>query len=71
MTRDSGSALCLRPVYGAQPEGAQSGGVSRIAIISYHPGDRCPGCSHRNWHIGRIMAECAFCETALPLAEAA
>ena len=27
----------------------------------------CPACGHSQWHIGRSTAECAFCETALPL----
>ncbi|MCB2014181.1 MAG: hypothetical protein R3E11_03230 [Sphingobium sp.] len=27
----------------------------------------CPGCGHSNWRIGRVTAECAFCDTALPL----
>ena len=30
--------------------------------------NRCPGCGKSNWHVGRISAECAHCETALPLA---
>lgn len=30
----------------------------------------CPGCGRTHWLIGRISAECAFCATALPLAEA-
>ncbi len=29
--------------------------------------NRCPGCGHTHWIIGRIMAECAFCATALPM----
>lgn len=29
----------------------------------------CPGCSRSNWIVGRILAECAFCTTALPLNE--
>ena len=29
--------------------------------------NHCPGCGRSHWHIGRIMAECAFCATALPL----
>lgn len=39
----------------------------------YHPGDvnRCPGCGHSHWHVGRSSAQCAFCQTALPLALAA
>lgn len=35
----------------------------------YHDGEpnRCPGCGRRQWFVGRVTAECAFCETALPL----
>jgi hypothetical protein len=38
--------------------------------IAYHPGEqnRCPGCGHSNWHIGRVTAQCGFCGTALALA---
>ena len=38
--------------------------------IMYHPGEqnRCPGCGHSNWHVGRVTAQCAFCGTALALA---
>ena len=32
--------------------------------------NHCPGCGRSHWLIGRITAECAFCSTALPLAEA-
>ena len=28
--------------------------------------NRCPGCGRSHWHVGRLLAECAFCETALP-----
>lgn len=30
----------------------------------------CPACSRSHWYVGRITAECAFCGSALPLAEA-
>lgn len=30
--------------------------------------NHCPGCGHSAWHIGRVSAECAHCETAIPLA---
>ena len=33
--------------------------------------NNCPACGHAQWHVGRSTAECAFCETALPLAAAA
>lgn len=29
--------------------------------------NHCPGCGRTHWHIGRVLAQCAFCETALPL----
>ena len=32
-----------------------------------HETNHCPGCGRSHWHIGRMMAECAFCATALPL----
>lgn len=31
--------------------------------------NRCPACGRTHWLIGRVTAECAFCATALPLAE--
>ncbi len=32
--------------------------------------NHCPGCGHTHWYVGRTMAECAFCTTALPLESA-
>jgi hypothetical protein len=32
--------------------------------------NHCPGCGKQHWLVGRLMAECAFCETALPLERA-
>ena len=29
----------------------------------------CPGCGRSHWLVGRSTAECAFCATALPIAE--
>jgi hypothetical protein len=31
--------------------------------------NHCPGCGRVHWHIGRMLAECAFCSTAMPLEE--
>lgn len=31
--------------------------------------NRCPGCGRSHWYVGRTTAECAFCETALPISE--
>lgn len=42
-----------------------------VKLCGYRPayttGCRCPGCSRGHWYIGRNSAECAFCETVLPL----
>ena len=35
-----------------------------------HETNHCPGCGRTHWLVGRTMAECAFCETALPLESA-
>lgn len=37
--------------------------------IAYRNGEtnHCPGCGRSHWYVGRTLAECAFCETALPL----
>ena len=29
----------------------------------------CPGCGRTHWYVGRTLAECGFCATALPLSE--
>ena len=31
--------------------------------------NHCPGCGRSQWYVGRIVAECRFCGTAVPLAE--
>jgi hypothetical protein len=32
-----------------------------------HEVNHCPGCGRSHWLVGRALAECAFCATALPL----
>ena len=39
-------------------------------VYREHETNYCPGCGRTHWYIGRSSAECAFCATALPLAEA-
>lgn len=39
-------------------------------VYREHEINHCPGCGRTHWLIGRMSAECAFCSTALPLAEA-
>ena len=49
---------------------------SNLAERGYRPlfrpqySNACPGCGHSNWYVGRVSAECAFCATAMPIAEA-
>lgn len=42
---------------------------TRDMIAVYRPGGvmHCPDCGQSQWLIGRVMAECACCEAALPL----
>lgn len=42
-------------------------------VLTYRPGQPnvCPGCGGQHWHVGRQTAECAYCLTALPLADPA
>lgn len=41
---------------------------ARGYCVSYRPHEinRCPGCGRSQWWIGRILAECGFCSTAIP-----
>lgn len=32
--------------------------------------NHCPGCGRQHWIVGRLLAECAFCATAVPLMDA-
>jgi hypothetical protein len=54
----------------------RSGQISNPAKRGHHvvyraeETNRCPGCGRSNWHVGRLTAECAFCGTAVVLAEA-
>ena len=54
----------------------RGGGAFQLEARGYHVVYRdrqvnhCPGCGRSHWLIGRLMAECAFCDTALPLESA-
>lgn len=39
------------------------------AVYRENEVNHCPGCGRTHWHIGRMLAECAFCSTALPLGD--
>lgn len=43
--------------------------VRRGYHVAYREGQTnpCPGCRRSHWWIGRSMAECGFCGTALPI----
>lgn len=47
--------------------------AARGYVPQYHAGDvnHCPGCGRSHWLVGRLLAECAFCATAMPIREAA
>jgi hypothetical protein len=44
---------------------------ARGYLIIYRAGEtnHCPGCGRTSWLVGRTSAECAFCATAIPLAD--
>ena len=39
-------------------------------VYRVNESNHCPGCGRTHWYIGRVSAECGFCGTAVPLAEA-
>lgn len=39
------------------------------AVYRENEVNHCPGCGRTHWILGRVLAECAFCATALPLAD--
>ena len=39
-------------------------------VYRLNESNRCPGCGHSQWLVGRVTAECVFCGTAVALAEA-
>ena len=39
------------------------------AVYRENEVNHCPGCGRTHWYVGRTLAECGFCATALPLTE--
>ena len=37
------------------------------AVYRENEVNHCPGCGRTHWLVGRVLAECGFCATALPL----
>lgn len=50
--------------------GADLAGRGHHVVYRSEETNRCPGCGRAQWHVGRQTAECAFCGTAIALAEA-
>ena len=44
-------------------------GRGYYAVYREREVNHCPGCGRTHWILGRLSAECAFCATAIPLAE--
>jgi hypothetical protein len=38
------------------------------AVYRLNEVNHCPGCGRTHWLLGRVLAECGFCATALPIA---
>jgi hypothetical protein len=38
------------------------------AVYRLNEVNHCPGCGRTHWLLGRSLAECGFCATALPIA---
>ena len=50
--------------------GVELAGRGHHVVYRAEETNRCPGCGRSQWHVGRQTAECAFCGTAIALAEA-
>lgn len=59
-------------VYERAPASFAAGLAQRGHHVVYrvNEANHCPGCGRSQWYIGRVSAECGFCGTAVPLAEA-
>ncbi|HEV2748795.1 MAG TPA: hypothetical protein VGW34_16045 [Allosphingosinicella sp.] len=62
----------LRPIIDAAGGDFPHNPVARGYHVVYRENEtnHCPGCGRTHWYVGRVSAECGFCSTALPLAEA-
>lgn len=62
----------LNSVIGKRSTGFAHDPAIRGYLVVYREDsvNHCPGCGRSHWYVGRVSAECGFCGTALPLAEA-
>lgn len=58
------TAAILAPRAAATPDPAKRG---YFAVYRDNESNYCPGCGRSHWWVGRVMAECGFCGTALPI----
>jgi hypothetical protein len=65
LNREFMNMLNLLPA-GAAPVRAASARGYR-PVYRQHQVNHCPGCGRSHWLVGRLLAECGFCATALPL----
>lgn len=56
------TSTAMRPAFDPSRRGYHA--VYREDAVNH-----CPGCGRTHWLIGRMLAECGFCGTALPLSE--
>ena len=58
-------------VYERAPVSFVAGLAKRGHHIVYraNSANPCPGCGRSQWYVGRSIAECGFCATAIPLAQ--
>ena len=62
--------MSTTPILGNHTVSLDLAGRGYHAVYREQEVNHCPGCGRTHWLIGRMSAECAFCSTALPLAEA-
>ena len=61
--------MSSHPLLGVRPMGDDLAGRGYHVVYREQEVNHCPGCGRTHWIVGRISAECAFCATALPLAD--
>jgi hypothetical protein len=71
-----GVGTMLRAIEGGAAQGREGKSFphdpsARGYQLLYRPGEvnHCPGCGRTHWYVGRLSAECAFCSTAVALAD--
>jgi hypothetical protein len=66
----TGRIFAMAIAFNDMPTSQNLAGRGYHVVYREHEVNHCPGCGRTHWLVGRVSAECAFCATALPLAEA-